>query len=382
VVTSIVRNAITADRIDLQVAHKVEGLVHKLLSFSLIGVLVVCIAACGEDGDDSSPARGEAGESCGSRSDCVEGLACVDNRCVKPSSRDDDADGGGMAMTVVDTRGVAGESCTRRADCRTGNACIDNVCTDESALMGMMMPDVRGDRGESCQARNDCKGELACINQTCIENDFAFTVETKECFRVECEEDENCCENFVAPVNCPTLQDDCDGGNQTSCTLFDMQCKCIYTCQANVCVYPNVCTQDFDCGSGVLRCFNGRCAQCMTADDCTGMDQQCVAGFCSAGCRRDEQCPLFNECQSGECVEVGCKSARECYFATKNPLSECKDGSCSTPCTDDATCGELNVCNEGHCQFVGCETNDECRTLLGLANVPGSDRAVCREPDH
>ena len=57
----------------------------------------------------------------------------------------------------------------------------------------------------------------------------------------------------------------------------------------------------------------------------TGTDQQCVDGACTSGCKHNEQCPLFNECQSGECVEVGCKSARECYFATKNPLSECRD---------------------------------------------------------
>jgi hypothetical protein len=82
----------------------------------------------------------------------------------------------------------------------------------------------------------------------------------------------------------------------------------------------------------------------------TMRDQQCVSGVCTAGCLRNKQCPLFDECKDGECIEVGCNTARDCFFATKNPLSECMDKSAS-------------------------------RALLGLASVVGSDRAVCRAPN-
>jgi hypothetical protein len=343
--------------------------------------LAFAIAACGDQVElveDTEVMLGAAGESCTSRKDCVAGLACLDNRCVDPATAAPDPDGG-MEM-VTDTRGAAGESCTRRADCRAGNACVDNVCVSEESLPEGMLPSVRGERGESCQARNDCANDLACIMERCTEHDFAFDVQTKQCFRVQCEADADCCESFVAPVNCPSLQVACDGGDAASCSLFQAQCVCRLGCQANLCAVADMCVADTNCFSP-LRCFDGRCAQCMVSTDCTGTDQQCVAGVCRAACQRNEQCPLFHACQSGECVEVGCQSARECYFATMNPLSTCQDGECLTPCENDAECGPLQICETGSCKFVGCETNEECRVLLGLASVPGSDRAVCREPD-
>jgi hypothetical protein len=352
------------------------------LSSMLIGGLVLVGLACTKSETTTSPrALGEAGESCASRNDCVQGLACIDNRCVKPGTPGHDKDGG-MTMAVVDTRGLPGESCTRRADCRTGNACIDNVCVSEAALPAGMVPSSRGDRGESCQARNDCKDGLACITQKCVKSDFMFTAQTKQCFRVQCEADKDCCANFTAPVNCPTLESNCRANMGTDCALFNSQCKCSQSCQANMCTHASACKTDTDCGSTVLHCLNGMCVQCKASTDCTSADQQCVAGVCRAGCVNDEQCPLFSACQSGQCIDVGCKSARECYFATKNPLSECKSSKCITPCDHDAECGDLELCDQGHCLSVGCESDAECRALLGLQNVPGGERAVCREPDH
>lgn len=352
---------------------------HRL---ALIGAFALAGWGCGDKVEltEDTSERGAEGESCASRSDCEDGLACLDNRCVDPMDERPVVDGG-TPVPVADTRGAAGESCTRRADCRSGNACVDNVCVAEDSLPVGMLPSVRGDRGESCEARNDCKDDLACINERCIESDFSFDVQPKECFRVQCELDEDCCESFTAPINCPTLQTACDGGDAPSCLLYDTQCVCPYACQEQACAVVNTCIVDGDCFSPTLRCFDGLCAQCMVSTDCADTEQQCVAGVCRAGCVRNEQCPLFHACQEGECVDVGCQSARECYFATQNPLTECQDGSCVTPCGNDAECGEFQVCNQGSCTFIGCETNDECRVYLGLQSVPGSDRAVCREPE-
>src|SRR5262245_54754376 len=127
---------------------------------SLIAGVVVACMACGDQVElkQDTAARGETGESCTSRRDCEDGLACIDNRCVEHGATSGQGDGG-MEM-IADTRGAAGESCTRRADCQAGNACIDNVCVSEMELPEGMLPSVRGERGESCQARNDCAGEL------------------------------------------------------------------------------------------------------------------------------------------------------------------------------------------------------------------------------
>jgi hypothetical protein len=346
-----------------------------------IGALVLAVLACGDKVEvvEDPSARGAEGESCTSRSDCEDGLACIDNRCVEPGADSGEADGGDT-MPVADTRGSAGESCTRRADCMSGHACVDSVCLDEGDLPMGMIPSTRGARGESCQARNDCVDELACIGGRCIENDFSFDVQPKECFRVQCEEDDECCSSFVAPIDCPTLQTACEGGDAASCTLFDAQCVCPFRCTEQSCIVANACEVDTDCFSAALRCFDGVCAQCVMSSDCPVEGEQCMSGVCRAGCERNDQCPLFFACQEGECIETGCQSARECYFATQDPLSECRDGTCVTPCENDAECGAFEACSNRSCMFIGCETDEECRILLGVQSVPGSDRAVCREP--
>jgi hypothetical protein len=351
---------------------------HESLAWRLVGALALLGAGCTKN-EIAPHAQGGAGESCASRNDCKDGLACTDNRCVKPGATSKQKDSG-TAMPVVDAGGGRpGESCTRRADCQTGNACIDDVCVSEAELPMGTVPSTRGDRGESCRARNDCMDGLACINQVCIEADIMFTVSTKQCVRVQCETDQDCCENFVAAVNCASMQKGCKS-NHYLCPTFYSQCKCNQVCQANMCTPVTMCMDDTNCGT-TQRCLSGVCAQCKTSTDCTGSDQQCVAGVCRAPCMNNEQCPLFSECQSGKCVAVGCKSDRECYFETKNQLSQCKDTKCITPCTEDAMCGDFQVCNQGQCVFVGCETDEECRAMLNVQNVPGGDRAVCREPD-
>jgi hypothetical protein len=149
----------------------------------------------------------------------------------------------------------------------------------------------------------------------------------------------------------------------------------------------NTCTADVDCGSSLLHCYDMKCAQCKVTADCASIDPEatCIDGVCKAGCKRNEDCPLFDECQSGKCVEVGCKSDRECLFATSDPLSKCVDKECITPCTNDAECTTpFHVCEDQKCVFVGCESNEECRVLLDLE--PGTfgtgptDMAVCRAP--
>lgn len=352
---------------------------HDLKWMIACGAVVLC--ACTDSVVKESPAvRGMEGESCQSRNDCETGLGCVDNRCVSSLPTSATEGDGGAAM--VDSRGKSGESCTRRADCQAGLACVDNVCGDEAeTLPEGMTPSTRGDRGESCQARNDCRAELACINNRCIENDYDVTVQPKECIRLQCIEDEDCCENFVLSTYCPMYQELCDMGDAISCQSFDAVCVCPWACEANICNTVNRCTDDLDCGS-VLRCFSGRCSQCEVSDDCLDPDDQCVNNVCRSGCQRNEQCPLFYECRSGECVDVGCQSDRECYFATNDPRSECRDTECMSPCDNDAECGTFSLCEDGACVFVGCETDEECRIYLGLANTFGSDQAVCRDPDN
>jgi hypothetical protein len=302
-------------------------------------------------------------------------------------------------------------------------------------------PASQGLRGESCQAKNDCKGDLACVNNTCTQNDFNIAVGAKQCVNVECSAAADCCE--PAPANCDqidticeqytepgcyssyldcTVDADCTQAGETcdpslgscSCTenpdydpsntlCFDSSlcAPCAYACQNEQCV--SACTDDIDCGSGT--CDGGSCVQCKVASDCTSMGYdgyKCMAGACLAPCKKNEECPLFNSCNttSGECEYVGCTSDHECQIAyqgtdnqdgrgaTCETNSRAKDAGqpakvCQLSCTADAECGRFDVCSNGSCVFIGCESDDECRAYLGLypqtqtgTSNPGT--AVCR----
>jgi hypothetical protein len=350
---------------------------HALTVNCLLALLWVGVLACNPK-DDS--ARGATGESCASRSDCESTLVCLDNRCLPSgatsASKNPQADGG-----VVDTRGSAGESCTRRADCALNLLCIANQCV-ETASKPSDTRSPLGDRGESCQAHNDCANGLACVMNRCVIGDNSVVVQAKQCFRVQCELDEDCCKTFIAPLNCPTWKTNCAAGDMTACTSFNASCMCSMQCQNSACVPVRKCANDMECSALGQRCFGGKCAQCGADADCMPAGQHCISNVCRPGCTRNEQCPQFSECKSSECVQVGCKSDRECYFATKNPLAHCKQMECIAPCETDAQCGDLQACDAQRCKFVGCETNDECRVFLNLNNQTTNDRAVCRLPDH
>lgn len=355
----------------------------RVLRFTLVlSGWLLWAAGCSSESSGASVARGALGESCSARADCESGLICLDNRCLtqaEPSSSESDA---GTYSTAVptDTRGSAGESCTRRADCTTGLMCIANVCVD-GPLPEQTSVSPLGDRGESCQARNDCAAGLSCLQNRCAPGDNTLEILEKQCFRVQCELDEDCCESFVANVNCPTWKQACSDGDSAACSSFKASCECTLACENSACVAVRKCAVDSDCSLVNERCFSGRCAQCASDSDCAGTGQHCVNAVCRVGCERNEQCPLFAECKASECVHVGCKSDRECSFALKTTLARCLDAQCVVPCTSDAQCGELHACRDEQCVFVGCESDEECRAFLNLASSPSNERAVCRQPD-
>ncbi len=345
-------------------------------AYVVTGAMLLVTVGCGDKVTVNKTAKGGAGESCTRRDDCETNLTCIDNRCISPAAANAKQDGGMM----IETRGQAGESCTRRADCQSKLACVAQVCVAETSLTDMPQS-AQGDRGESCQARNDCAPGLACVNAHCSPDSYDVTVQAKDCFRVECSKTTDCCDTFLASTSCPSWKTLCDGGDASYCNIYDSQCKCPYTCSNELCVIEDHCTMDTDCGSSLLKCFDMKCAQCKVNADCADPDAACVSGVCKAGCKRNEQCPLFQACQSGKCVDVGCASDRECLFSTQDPLSKCVDKKCVTPCQNDTECtGPFQVCDMGSCKFVGCETNEECRVFLGIQDSLGQETAVCRAP--
>ncbi len=231
-------------------------------------------------------------------------------------------------------------------------------------------------RGESCRARNDCAGGLHCINDICTLSDFSVATTTKSCDLIECSVDADCCTSPSSSF-CDNLQMNCSAGDSFSCQQYESECACHRGCSAdNRCV--STCTMDSDCAGG--RCVSGSCVECMADSDCGG-NRSCNMGTCVSGCTTNSECPYFNTCMSGTCVETGCTADHECIASTGNPRAVCVDSKCSAPCESDAECNvagyRFQACQSGQCVYVGCQTDEECRIFLDV--TPGSSSsAVCR----
>lgn len=341
--------------------------------------------ACGTQVEVEPVERGAVGESCEAQEHCAAGLACIDLVCREKNAGDGGSADGSTAPTVLPTQSRQGESCGRRADCEAGLSCIDRQCRAVDTMSDPVLgAPSRGGRGESCAASNDCAAGLGCLSGACRRRDLDLEATAKECFRVECLDDADCCADFEQddPELCADLEAQCEMGVQSDCNLFQGLCECRQICDDDVCVSAVECDGDSDCGgSGVLRCVDDRCAQCARDADCDD-DSRCLDGQCRSECDEDTDCPLLFACEAHLCEEIGCQSDRECYFLTQNPSSRCAEAECVAPCEDDSECqGPQQGCVEGVCGFVGCETDAECRIVLGLApGGPPTARASCADP--
>jgi hypothetical protein len=369
---------------------------NRLIRFGLTAA-ALCGALMAGGCGDSTHLRGGEGESCVSRNDCERDLRCFDNVCVAEDEADDaksDAgpkSGGGNGGTGGDedaggappppALGREGDPCNAGSECERSFACLGNVCSVEGGASGTRY----GARGETCRAKNDCSGELACLNNVCVEATIPLSISPKECHRVECEADEECCKGFEPDENCEAFKANCEM-DPIFCNTYRSLCECNQKCEAFMCIAaPPGCGDDVECDSTQTPfCVDGACAQCASDANCPGEGARCIEGACTSACERDEQCALLQECVDGRCEDVGCKSHRECVFLLGQVRAECLDGECLVPCDADIECASSNmprgfqVCDEGRCVFVGCETDAECRAYLGIAATNNEVRAVCK----
>ncbi len=359
--------------------------------FPFAGAVLAALAAvaCGTRLTVVPNERSAAGESCDAQDDCATGLQCVDLVCRMPGTPSagtagGGGGGGGGAPASSATKSGLGESCNRRLDCMPGLLCLERACRAGDTPDAMQGPR-KGGRGESCVASNDCQLGMGCVGASCRDRVLLVPRVANECHRVECVAADDCCKDF-RPSDlqlCEELDQSCQAGVRSDCDLHASVCTCRQVCEDAICVAQVECASDLDCGgSGVLRCFAGKCAQCAADSDCNGV-AACVSGLCRAGCNRNEECPLLSECKEHRCEHVGCRSDRECFFESGSPRSQCVERECRTPCESDVACTHpFSGCREGFCMFVGCDTDEECRGVLQLFDQPVGNpaRAACRPP--
>jgi len=324
----------------------------------------------------SAPRRGRQGIGCTVKNDCAMGLSCIQGVCqpssfgLTPSDKECvqiDCTSSADCCAGLPTRipdkcrsrastclqqlpGCATKACTRSAECAGGGVCV----------------------GKCAVSSGECRGNIDCLANKCVEGkcslDFTVCDSDAQCAPNACTGGSCSCENPSYSPNDPICQDpDCDG-------------LCIWSCEDSRCVIPTSCKADADCFGSKPQCVDGNCVECSLSTDCS-FGKICVDGSCETPCQDDEQCALFEACQAGECIYVGCRSDRECALVpdvkaigltpgTDPRLLRCHTdqgvGHCLIPCQTDSQCEKTDVCSGGLCKYIGCESTDECATILGV----------------
>jgi len=326
---------------------------------------------------------GLRGIGCTVKNDCAEGSSCIQGVCqpssfgLTPSAKEcvqidctDTADCCGNLPTEMPEKcrsrasaclqqlpGCEQKACTRAGECGGGGACV----------------------GRCGVTKGECRGNVDCLANKCVEGtcslNFTLCASDAECAANTCSGGACACENpNYSPLNPVCSDPDCDG-------------LCLWACEASRCAIPTNCETDAQCFGSKPLCVAGNCVECTVGTDCS-FDKICVEGSCQTPCESDAQCGLFEACQAGECVYVGCRTQRECTLVpdlrsiglaagidprqlrchTENGI-----GSCLVPCQTDSQCAPTTVCSGGLCQYIGCESSAECATILGVHEQVTSD---------
>lgn|GEM_PF-548537 len=348
----------------------------------------------GGQSDELSGRRGERGTSCNSTNDCQDDLSCIvthdcppDVACTSKSCQPSNFNltGTGKTCHVSD--------CKTKADC----------CGD----MPVQAPAKCANRESICNrstlpgcTTSICATSASCGRGTCEGTCFYGSPVTDCTTAADCPA--NTCNLSVTPHSCTLTGADCTTNSCAKNTCYSPRCNCSnpeydpskpicsdpdcdglcgFTCMNERCVTDTSCNSDIQCSTRTPYCSAGKCSECRTSRDCN--DEECILGQCGPDCKSDTQCGLFETCQAGACVYVGCRSDRECVLQASNKnaalaqdprLAKCNIeddlGTCVFPCEIDAQCASTELCLDGICTYIGCETDSECTTIAGLHDLP------------
>lgn len=357
----------------------------KVWHLGVVGI-VVAFFGCADDVQKVEPgSKGKRGETCRARNDCAGGLACVSGICTK---NDFDIDVSAKHCDVyqceedVDCCGdkplEAPARCADRVSiCETPNI-LDcpsaSLCDDDDECEGGTCV------GFCTYGSATCTSDAECTANVCSAGYCSYT-------GTVCTADADC-EETCSTKQCDCANPEFDPADEL-CTDPDCIDICTLTCEDRLCRPNTSCETDDECaGLATDICEDGKCVECVADDDCNEDDnEECVDNVCDKPCEVDEECPLFNVCDGGECEYVGCQSDRECVLAANGGplrsggspdneprLAECLESDddpdlkvCKVPCENDVECpSDFDLCVEGFCRFMGCDSDADCRAYLGL----------------
>jgi len=338
----------------------------------------------------------ELGAGCSTKGDCRADLSCIRGVCqpvrfdievtgkecfVTDCQADEDCCGTlstdfpekcrtRAAKCLAELPGCSVDSCSRSSDCRGGGSC----------------------RGQCSVTQGQCAGNADCLDNLCLDGRCVLD------FGV-CASDAQCAANVCVGGTCDCSNPSYEPADPI-CTDPECDDVCHFACERSRCEIPTACEDSAECFGSTPLCDEGQCVECTGSADCS-FDQACLMGRCETPCESDGNCAVFEACQAGECIYVGCRSDRECRLlpsvevaglppGTDPRLLRCHTqegiGRCIVPCQTDAQCPTTEVCRGGVCEYIGCEVDAECKTILGLYDQETSEETPwvstleCRSP--
>ncbi|MFT5041888.1 MAG: hypothetical protein ACI8TX_002868, partial [Hyphomicrobiaceae bacterium] len=287
----------------------------------------------------------DAGTCGGSGRDCSDGVTCTVDSC------DDDADE--CVSTPDDGACSDGDFCDGDEVCDIDNDCVEGVAVDCSGLDETCLLGVCDEVGDACSTDS--------ANESGVCDDGVASTENDQCINGFC------------------VGEDIDCSDGIPCTI-DSFSEELEACE-NIPNDPLCDNGDFCDGAETCSADSG----CLIAAvvDCSGLDDQCLAGVCDEGsnacvaqsaneagsCDDGAFCTVSDTCESGSCVG----SVRDCDDGVGCSIDSCDEelDSCIAT-TDNASCDDGLFCNGVEI----CDAVDDCQ--MGTApDCSGLDDGVC-----
>lgn len=148
----------------------------------IVGIIVIYSLPANQNNVNVVRSNVEQFGQCENTSDCVNGLECRDNRCIK--SCDSNIDCGSnqycnRGVCVIGTV-LLGQPCGTTSQCDQGLTCLNSVCSD------------------SCSNILDCPNDKICVNGSCVSGTLQLG---DECgFNSQCPLDSVCRQTVLSSI--------------------------------------------------------------------------------------------------------------------------------------------------------------------------------------
>jgi hypothetical protein len=250
---------------------------------------------------------GRCREECNTSADCEFELRCVEGdesvrACLLPDETKCAAPADCPYPLVCGVDGECRNACSVDADCVAPQVCSYGSCADPAELdegsSELPVPDDFTGEGQPCLYSSECPGDYVCVNQYCGPECKG----PKDCDPgATCSVDGRCV--VVVPPECVL---------STDCALGEV-CSPTGNCEPPP-PPPVECASTADCPSGDVCSPLGTCEACVTAAECSHLDEDCNAGACVNGacqklpsnegsvCQSAGPCGTTNICSAGACA--------------------------------------------------------------------------------